>query len=479
MVIIANAILFITFALFIGIHILGAIPNDRRPTLRIPNFLLPILAITMFVSGIIPTALIAEQIANIQSESFISVLVSSLFEFKIGQGFVAFVFFLVIVYIGRFMIKRWGKGQFLLLFPIFGMLLATSWSSHASSMSDQGFIFDVMHTTAALSWAGVLLIASFFSIGEDRWRHFFQWFTPFAITMVLLLFASGIGMLTLITPEYTNSWLLPYGQWQVLKHLLFIPLVFYGFAHGFIMKKRLDDPMKNSNKAKPRFSLQMESVVLVVVFVVTAIMAEQVPPHEVAQTLEFTEVSEFAGQKIASELLPGESVLWRANVPAMLMAGIAITILVFFVYSVGTRRPIWLAPVYIAFFMVTAHAALMSGAQVETTAEDSPHDLSTEAIEVDVLNDTVAAIGDEWTLQAEITHAGEPVEDADYVIFEVWNDESEQSTMINGVHVGDGIYEGDYQFPEISTYYIQAHVTARGMHVMLVHEVEIVDENVQ
>jgi len=474
MVIIADAILFITLALFIGVHILEAISDDQRPTLRIPKFLLPALAIVMIVASFIPIALIAEQTANISQEPFFSVLVSSLFEFNMGQGFVAFISFLVIVFVGRFTLKGREKGRSLLLLPVFGMLLASGWSSHAASLSEQGYVFDVLHTTSALSWTGVLLIASFFSLGEDRWLRFFQWFTPFAITMVLLLFVSGIGMLMLITPEYTNSWLLPYGQWQLLKHLLFIPLVFYGFAHGFIMKKRLNKPIKNERKRKPRFSLQMESIVLVVVFVVTAIIAEQEPPHEVAQTLEYTEVSGFASQVIATDLLSWESVTWTANIPAMLMAGAAITTLVLFIYSVGTRRPSWLAPIYITIFVMTAHTALMSGADVEM-AEDTPEDLSVEPIEVEVLNDSEATVGDEWALQAKVTQENEPIEDADEVIFEVWHDEDEQGAMIDGVHAGNGIYEADYQFQEASTYYVQPHVTARGMHRMPVHEVDVTD----
>ncbi|QQK78042.1 CopD family protein [Salicibibacter cibarius] len=468
MVIIANAILFIALSLFIGIHILEAISDDQRPTLRIPKFLLPALVIAMIVFSFIPVGLIAEQTAATSSEPFPSVLVSSLFEFNIGQGFVAFAFFLIIVVIARFIVKR----RYLLLIPVFGMILATSWSSHAASLSDQGYIFDVLHTTSALSWTGILLVASFFSIGEDRWLRFFHWFTPFAITMVLLLFVSGIGMLLFITPEYTNSWLLPYGQWQLLKHLLFIPLVFYGFAHGFIMKKRLSDPMKNEKKRKPRFSLQIESVALVVVFVITAIMAEQEPPHEVAQTLEFTEVSGLASQMIGPGLLSGEMVLWTPNIPAILLAGAAITILVFFIYSVGTRRPFWLAPIYIALFVMSVYTSLMMGADVETIAKDT----STESIEVDILNDSEATVGEEWTLQAEVTQEDEPVEDADEVIFEVWHDEDEQGIMIDGKHTGNGIYKADYQFSEASTYYVQPHVTAKGQHRMPAHEVDVIDE---
>lgn len=242
------------------------------------------------------------------------------------------------------------------------------------------------------------------------------------------------------------------------------------------MKKRLTNPGKYGNKRKPRFSVQMESVVLVVVFVVTAIMAEQEPPHEVAQTLEFTEVSGLASQMIASDLFSGEMVLWAPNIPAILLASAAITVLVFFIYSVGTRRPVWFAPIYIALFVMTGYTTLMAGADVETIAEDTPEANSAEPIKVEVLNDTEATVGDEWTLLAEVTQEDEAVEDADYVIFEVWHDEDEQGVMIDGEHVGNGLYEAEFQFQEASTYYVQPHVTARGMHRMPVHEVDVIDE---
>ncbi|SDI88752.1 copper resistance D family protein [Natribacillus halophilus] len=362
MVILADAALFLALSLFAGIHILEAIPADKRPRSRIPSFLIPALTIALIVFSFIPLGMIAEQTAVDFSDPFPTVLGTVLFEFTIGQGFIAFVLFLAITLVARFTLKE--KRRWLLLLPVLGMILATGWSSHAASYSNQGYLFDVIHVGAAVSWTGVLLVVGFFSVGEDRWLRFLDWFTPFAFTMVLLLFASGLGMLTLITPEYTNSWLLSYGQWQLLKHLLFIPLVFYGFAHGFIMKKRLE----TGKKRTPRFSLQMESAVLASVFIVTAVMAEQEPPHEVAATLAFTEPSGIATQMIAADLLPGDVVTWSASVPTVLLAVAAIAILVFFVYSVGSGRPFWLAPIYIALFIVTAYATIMVGADVETAS---------------------------------------------------------------------------------------------------------------
>ncbi|TFE00759.1 FixH family protein [Jeotgalibacillus sp. R-1-5s-1] len=70
-------------------------------------------------------------------------------------------------------------------------------------------------------------------------------------------------------------------------------------------------------------------------------------------------------------------------------------------------------------------------------------------------------------LRAEITQGGEPVEDANEVLFEIWNDAAgTESVRHEAEHVGDGIYELEHTFEEVSVYTIQAHTTARDMHVM-------------
>ncbi|GAK01703.1 FixH family protein [Geomicrobium sp. JCM 19055] len=110
--------------------------------------------------------------------------------------------------------------------------------------------------------------------------------------------------------------------------------------------------------------------------------------------------------------------------------------------------------------------------------EEQELTLSTEPINVEVLNDTTATLDEEWTLQVEVTQEDEPVEDANEVIIEVWTEgNKENSAMIPAEHSADGIYEAELAFQEKdTTYSIQPHVTARGMHSMPVHEVEVTDE---
>ncbi|GAK13404.1 FixH family protein [Geomicrobium sp. JCM 19039] len=107
--------------------------------------------------------------------------------------------------------------------------------------------------------------------------------------------------------------------------------------------------------------------------------------------------------------------------------------------------------------------------------EEQP-ELSTEPIEVDVLNEASASVGDDVTFQIEVTQAGDGVEDANEVIIEVWTDgEKENSAMVPAEHTENGVYTADFTYAEPALYYVQPHVTARGMHSMPVHEVDVSD----
>ncbi|MGM0898761.1 MAG: FixH family protein [Bacillota bacterium] len=87
-----------------------------------------------------------------------------------------------------------------------------------------------------------------------------------------------------------------------------------------------------------------------------------------------------------------------------------------------------------------------------------------------------AELGEEVMLSATVTQGSEAVEDADEVVFEVWQSGArEDSEMLEGSHTEDGIYEHSRIFEEEGLYFIQAHTTARRMHVMPKMELTVGD----
>ncbi|MGF3102780.1 FixH family protein [Rossellomorea sp. DUT-2] len=88
-------------------------------------------------------------------------------------------------------------------------------------------------------------------------------------------------------------------------------------------------------------------------------------------------------------------------------------------------------------------------------------------VEVDISLPENISPNEENTLKVKVTHAGENVEDADDIQFEVWKmNDKEESEMIEATHEKNGVYSIRNTFKETGVYYIQTHVTARDMHVM-------------
>lgn len=75
--------------------------------------------------------------------------------------------------------------------------------------------------------------------------------------------------------------------------------------------------------------------------------------------------------------------------------------------------------------------------------------------------------GETIQLAARVTQDEEAVNDAKEVKFEVWESGlRDEGEMLDGELTEDGIYVADYTFDHDGVYYMFAHTTARGMHVM-------------
>lgn len=98
--------------------------------------------------------------------------------------------------------------------------------------------------------------------------------------------------------------------------------------------------------------------------------------------------------------------------------------------------------------------------------EPKAHDVL-EVVNVDILTHEEIAVNEEAILQVRVTQGEEYVEDAHEVEFEIWKHQHrDEGEMITGIHQGEGIYQISHLFAHHGIYFVQTHVTARGMHVM-------------
>ena len=101
--------------------------------------------------------------------------------------------------------------------------------------------------------------------------------------------------------------------------------------------------------------------------------------------------------------------------------------------------------------------------------EELQTDANTEApaiVEVVIQTAEQLTVG-KTTLAARVKQNSEAVKDADEVKFEVWESGMrDDGEMVHGTLTEDGVYAADYTFDHDGVYYMFAHTTARGMHVM-------------
>lgn len=88
-------------------------------------------------------------------------------------------------------------------------------------------------------------------------------------------------------------------------------------------------------------------------------------------------------------------------------------------------------------------------------------------VEVDIQTTEQLNAGETIELAARVTQDEEAVNDAKEVKFEVWESGlRDEGEMIEGQLTEDGIYVAEHTFDHDGVYYMFAHTTARGMHVM-------------
>ncbi|ADU29196.1 FixH family protein [Evansella cellulosilytica] len=109
--------------------------------------------------------------------------------------------------------------------------------------------------------------------------------------------------------------------------------------------------------------------------------------------------------------------------------------------------------------------------------EHGSNELNFDIVEVEILMEEEVDPNTEISIQAYVTQGDDKVNDASEVMFEIWEQGAkEESDFIEATLTEeDGVYEITYVFSEENLYFVQPHVTARGMHVMPVGEIRVGD----
>lgn len=283
---ISEPFLYLGYAILAGITVLAFVSETKKPLIKFPIWLGPAAAVVVALCAYIP---ILQIIMFFKDDvGFAQSFKAVMFSFQEGERYAWVATLSLLIAVLSVIIHRRPKAVVRWLMPISLLGIAFSMSSfnHAASLFGfKGELAFFGHFTAMAIWTGTLLMVGWFNKGTDGWSAFLKWFHPLAIISVLIVIGSGLFLMSGVTPDLTMSWVVPYGQALLIKHILILPLLVFGFINGYLMKRKmLHDP-----GFKPATWSRNEGVLLWLIYIVTGYMNQQAAPHDLTLPISAAE----------------------------------------------------------------------------------------------------------------------------------------------------------------------------------------------
>lgn len=363
-VILSKGLIYLFFSILVGRIITTLIPQDKIPNIQLPKAILLLSVAFIPLLSFLPILTVTQYMAEQFQEGFWVILSSIMFSFVLGKAWFVTLGLSIFLFIVIAVLYHDGDNHpafsIISLLLTFGLILSFGWASHATSQDPViGFFAHIAHFLAITVWIGVLFVTSWFFTEDNRWLKFLTWYTPLAIICVLIVTFSGLALMSIIVPEYYNSWMLTYGQALLLKHLLIIPLIIYGLINGFLLRRKLKvDPQFN-----PKQWLRAESVIALLILSVTAYMSQQVAPHDVARTLEFVEPSTLFITLYQGFFNPSMTIILGFNWLSIANAIVAFISLILMVITFLKKGPALYTIVLGLLFVVLGYLSVMTAIQ--------------------------------------------------------------------------------------------------------------------
>ncbi len=358
-IIIGEALMYPSFSLLVGFLVINLIPITNRPEIVFPKMLriccivglaiftfAPILKLVIFLAGDMGILLTLKSVlTNFES--------GRVWSFTAGLT----LFLLIGHTVPDFEKKR---GLIVLsLFTMVGLAILVGMSSHAGSLVGwYGIILHSVHFLSMAIWSGILLLVGWFSKGKTDWiQSFLTWFSPVAFACVGIAIFTGLTIMQLVIEfkDYPQSWLLPYGQTILIKHLLIIPVLVFAIINGVLLKRML----KRRNDIRVLSRLRAEGIFILLIFMVTAILGTLSPPHIIPETLATEEPSELMEFIFSGQILPETVLQVHFQGASILLALLALGCLLMMVFLFLRKKPSSLAVLSGSLFVIFSYFSLM------------------------------------------------------------------------------------------------------------------------
>ena len=355
-VIVSEIVLYLCFSILMGSFILSIIPRNYRPSLFVRKSYLILAATGVGLFSFTPVLLLIWSLQ--QRLGWQAGIQMVLLTFDIGKAwiFTSIVVFLLLVFIAKFyQLENLGYSWIGCLLT-FLLIIGVAWSSHANSLEQgKGFIIHFAHFMAVTVWVGIMYIVSWFSKNHDNWLRFLRWFTPVAIGCLLVTIVSGIILMTFVMDigQYPNAWMVDYGQFLLIKHILIISLLVYAFINGVLIRRRLS---KNQS-FNPVPWVRAESIFALLVFSATAAMSQQSPPS--ASTLQDEGLSVLFELFYQGQYYPGMEAQLSINSMSILLIMIAFLFLILIFYAFSKKTSAIIIFLLCVLFSFSSYLAII------------------------------------------------------------------------------------------------------------------------
>lgn len=317
-----ETLLYLCFSLLMGTLLIHLVPSHLKPPLTVTKRVLQVSILGIVLFSAAPVIRIILYLY--EDIGLMLTFQNVIGEFEVGKAYtltiIVALFFYLFVSIVPVLKRKVFIGIALAFTSV--LLLAVGWASHAASLTDwSGLVFHTLHFTAATVWIGLLLVVSWFSTSHQNWLAFLKWFTPVAVSCLAIVVGTGIFIMTLAVEltEYQETWLMPYGQAIVVKHLLVIPVLLFAFINGVWIRQKL----QRGEGINPLPWAKAESVVLLLVFAVTGVLGQQEPPHSIEAFLRESGVSKLFDYFYTGPIAPAMHLQFDFNLLSMLFLIVA------------------------------------------------------------------------------------------------------------------------------------------------------------
>lgn len=331
---IGDTLLYGCLALLIGFFSVQLIPRSYRPdvslSIRWVRMLIVLMLLSFSLSVLRIVLYLYEEIG------FWITLQSVLLTFEAGNAWILMALWsvLLLIVINR---SSLSPGRIKLgVFLVMAMVVTFAWSGHASSIKGaEGMLVHSVHALAVFIWTGGLLILGFWSPSDRNWGIFLEWFKPLVTLCFLLIVGSGIYLMSVVVQveEYSYSWILPYGQALLWKHVLILPVLIIGIMNG---KWSYASPERSFEVRRMR--MRMEGILILLLFTATAWLGQQEPPHSIKDTLQSSGAGPLSGFLFPSLRFTYSDIRFEPTMISLFLMAISLLFVGLLVYVIRSTQ---------------------------------------------------------------------------------------------------------------------------------------------